>query len=401
MRGGDSSGLRAYNERLIVSVIRQAGSLSKAEIARRTGLSGQGASVIVNALLDEGLLIKLGKIRGQVGQPSTPIALNPHGAFSLGVKIGRRSIQVALVDMLGETIARRGQRYAAPYPDETLSAAAAFSRELLDGLGEDEKRRVVGLGMAIPGDLHEWAEQLGLPADALSGWREADPAATLSRATGLEVSAYNDATAACAAEMIAGRAVTRSSALYFYIGTFVGGGVVIGGRLYRGAQLNAGAVGSMPLDRTAPGAPPRQLIASASAAHLEHALDAAGLDARAALTGARSDAADAVFERWLAGAAPALARAAVAAISVIDFETIVIDGLLPPPWRERLADRVRAEMSGFDRTGLSPAEVAVGSIGPGARALGAALLPLYDRFSPDKDLLGRSAAPEDARAARP
>ena len=69
MRDGDSIGLRAYNERLMIATIRQAGALSKAEIARTTGLSGQAATVIVNSLLDEGLLVKREKVRGRVGKP--------------------------------------------------------------------------------------------------------------------------------------------------------------------------------------------------------------------------------------------------------------------------------------------------------------------------------------------
>lgn len=77
MRGGDTAGLRAYNERLIVSALLRSGALSKAEIARETGLSGQAASVIVNALIADGMLLKQPKVRGQVGQPSTPIAPNP------------------------------------------------------------------------------------------------------------------------------------------------------------------------------------------------------------------------------------------------------------------------------------------------------------------------------------
>lgn len=123
MRGGDTAGLRAYNERLIVSALLRSGALSKAEIARETGLSGQAASVIVNALIADGMLLKQPKVRGQVGQPSTPIAPNPEGAYALGVKIGRRSVEAVLLDMLGGKVASEAESYPAPLPDRCLPRA--------------------------------------------------------------------------------------------------------------------------------------------------------------------------------------------------------------------------------------------------------------------------------------
>src|SRR5258708_32453946 len=91
VRGTHQSGMRAYNERLVLSLIRRHGSLPKAEIARLTGLSAQTITVIMRALERDGLVIKQARQRGKIGQPSVPFALDPEGAFSLGLKIGRRS----------------------------------------------------------------------------------------------------------------------------------------------------------------------------------------------------------------------------------------------------------------------------------------------------------------------
>ena len=240
MRGGDTTGLRAYNERLMITAIRQAGALSKAEIARTTGLSGQAATVIVNSLLDEGLLVKREKVRGRVGKPFTPIALNPDGAFSMGVKIGRRSLEVLLVDFGGAVVTSRSTPYPAPLPAPTMALATRTALEVIGSLKRELRTRIVGVGVAMPWVLHEWSDVLGLDREAIAAWREIDVAADLEAATELPVAPYNDATAACAAEMIAGDRIDRRSALYIYLGTFVGGGVVIDGRLYRGEQLNAG-----------------------------------------------------------------------------------------------------------------------------------------------------------------
>src|SRR4029077_9054605 len=98
-RGADQSGLRLYNERLVLSLIRSHGSLSKTEIARQTGLSIQTSSVIMKHLESEGLLVREEPIRGKVGQPSIPMSLNPEGAFSIGFKFGRRSASFVLMDL--------------------------------------------------------------------------------------------------------------------------------------------------------------------------------------------------------------------------------------------------------------------------------------------------------------
>ena len=391
MRGGDSTGLRAYNERLVITAIRQAGALSKAEIARTTRLSGQAATVIVNSLLDEGLLVKREKVRGRVGKPFTPIALNPEGAFSIGVKIGRRSLEVLLVDFGGAVVASRSTPYPAPLPAQTMALATGTAMELIDSLKRGLRTRIVGLGVAMPWVLHEWSDVLGLEREAIAAWGEIDVAAELEAATGLSVSLYNDATAACAAEMIAGDRIDRSSALYIYLGTFVGGGVVIDGRLHRGEQLNAGALGSMPMVEAGVDGRPHQLIHQASVIVLERALTAAGFDVAEIFSSHDTSDAEDIFDAWLQRAVKALARAVVSAMSVVDFEEVVIDGLLRPDWRGRVVDGVTGAYGRFNCAGLSPIEIATGSIGPPARVLGAALLPLLGRFSPDTDLLVKTA----------
>ncbi len=75
--GANQIRVRAYNERLVLSLVRLYGSQSKADIARRTGLSAQTVSVIMRALEKEGLLSRGEPVRGRVGQPSIPMRLNP------------------------------------------------------------------------------------------------------------------------------------------------------------------------------------------------------------------------------------------------------------------------------------------------------------------------------------
>ena len=136
---------------------------------------------------------------------------------------------------------------------------------------------------------------------------------------------------------------------------------------------------------------PHQLIHQASVIDLERALTEAGFDVSEMLSPHDTPDADDIFDAWLRRAVEALARAVVSAMSVVDFEEVVIDGLLRPDRRRRVVDGVTRAYDRFNCTGLSPIEIATGSIGPKARVLGAALLPLIGRFSPDTDLLVKTA----------
>lgn len=391
IRGGEQSGLRAYNRRLILSVIRRSGPLPKVEIARITGLTAQSASVIVNALLEEGLVRKEGKVRGRVGQPTTPIALNPHGALSLGVKIGRRSLEIALVDFLGQALQTRQVRYDAPRRREVMTTLDGELEALLGKLDPALRRRIVGVGLAAPGDLAQWAEAMGLDPDALADWANVDLSAELEARTGLPVDLWNDATAACAAEMMLGEAMTFSSGLYIYIGAFIGGGVVLDGRLHAGIQGNAGAIGSMPISLDGGGF--GQLIRLGSLVYLERALPADTGEARLKVRAARDGE---VYLSWRAAAARAIAEAISVSRCVIDFEGVVIDAMLDAEDVAGIVEAVRAELAGFDDRGMSPIELRAGALGSSARALGAAILPLVRNFSPDQQLLIKGA-PDAAR----
>jgi predicted NBD/HSP70 family sugar kinase len=132
----------------------------------------------------------------------------------------------------------------------------------------------------------------------------------------------------------------------------------------------------------------QQLIACASIYQLERRLERAKIDASSiwatpdtwANFGPHLDS-------WIEDVASALAYASVGAISVIDFEAIVIDGAVPASVRDRLTARAIQIFQGLDRRGLSDVVIVSGSIGADARAIGAAALPLIKNFARDREVL--------------
>jgi predicted NBD/HSP70 family sugar kinase len=386
-RGSNQAGMRAFNERLVLTLVRRYGGISKTEIAGLTGLSNQTVSVIMRQLESDGLLVRGEPQRGKVGQPSVPLSLNPRGAFFLGLKIGRRSADFIAIDFLGQPVIHRQQTYHWPHPEKTLDFVAKAIAETKRTLG-DEAERISGIGIAMPFELWSWADEVGAPQDEMDRWRDFDAVAAIGALSGLDAYVQNDATAACGAELVFGQNPHRQDFVHFYIGTFIGGGVVLNGSLYPGRTGNAGAFGSMPVP--AVNGSSRQLIDCASLVVLERQLKAAGIDPRP-LWQADTDWSgfSSHADNWIAAAASGLAHAIAAAASVIDFEAAMIDGSFPPSIRSQLVAAIGRELRKIDTQGILVPRLEEGSMGPLARVLGAASLPLFDRYIIDQNTLMR------------
>jgi predicted NBD/HSP70 family sugar kinase len=392
--GADQTGLRLYNERLILSLVRRYGQLSKIEVSRLTGLSVQTASATMNRLQLDGLLRREAPQRGRVGQPTVPLSLDPEGAFSLGLKIGRRSSELVLVDFEGRIRQRAHETFAYPTPGIILDFASRALPALTQPLSPRQLRRVAGLGVAAPFQLWNWGSEIGAPPGAMENWRTIDIEREIADLCAFPVTLCNDATSACAAEFFFGEAWRHRDFLYFFLGSFVGGGIVIGGSLFPGRTGNAGALGSMPVASLGDAsAPSSQLIACASIYQLERSIEAAGLDPSSIWqTPASWSDFGAHLDAWIEEASRALAYACVAAISVIDFAAIIIDGAMPTQVRDRLTARVAERVEALDRRGLSDVAIMPGAVGPDARALGGAALPLIANFARDREVLFKDAA---------
>ncbi|RFC63134.1 ROK family transcriptional regulator [Fulvimarina endophytica] len=388
-RGSNQSGLRAHNERAVLSLIRRHGELAKADIARRTGLSAQTASVIMRSLENESLVIRDQPRRGRVGQPSVPMRLNPDGVLSFGLKIGRRSSELVVMDFVGQIRSNRTIRYTYPRVSDIVAFVERGHKELTAEIAPVLRDRVIGLGVALPFDIWSWAEEIGAPPADVAPWRDFDAEAELSAITGLPVYAANDATAACAAENVFGGS-DCANFVYFFIAAFAGGGLVINGDLVQGRLGNAGALGSLPIPRKDGGS--GQLIEFASLNRLETAITESDGDPDLILdTEGDWSELSGTLDNWLNEASRGLAYAVLSACSVYDFEDAIIDGAMPRPILDRLVRQTRREYETLNRKGISPVRFRSGNVGVNARSLGAASLPLFARFLLDQRITSGEA----------
>jgi predicted NBD/HSP70 family sugar kinase len=395
-RGSSQGGLRQYNERVVLQAIRLHGALPGAEIARLTHLTAQTISLITKRLLDDGLLIKGAPVRGKVGQPSVPLALNPDGAYAIGIKVGRRSMDVLLVDFTGAARERWTLDYGFPDPDVLLAEIAQRLKDIRRKLGPEKRERVQGIGIAAPLSLGGWQQILGFSKSLADKWERADLRAQVAALSGLPVELLKDTAAACVAELVAGRGRSVSSFLYLFVDTFIGGGLVIDSHLRAGIHGNAGAVGSLPLGLAkGDAAAPAQLLSVASLFTLERRYADAGLDASAAADErALQKPWDKHTQRWLDDAATAIALSINSAACLLDLDGVIIDGSFGRELLQALLNAVDEALERYSWEGVLRPRLLPGTIGSDARALGGALMPLYANFAPDRELFLKVVAGE-------
>ncbi|MEX3008463.1 ROK family transcriptional regulator [Hoeflea sp. TYP-13] len=389
--GSNQTRVRAYNERLVMSLVRRHGSLAKAEIARRTSLSPQTVSVIMRALEKDSLLVRGEPMRGRVGQPSIPMALNPDAVFSIGLKIGRRSADLVLMDFVGGVRRQLHETFAYPLPDQIVDFAARGLKQLRAELSNEAQGRIAGIGIASPFELWNWLEQVGAPSNEMDAWRNFDFVEAMQKITDLPVIVQNDATAACGAELVFGRGREFADFAYFFVGSFIGGGLVLNHAVYPGRTGNAGAFGPIPVP--GPNGRPQQLLNQASIFVLENRLKQAGIDPSPLWLSPDEwpDFGDLLTE-WIDETARNIAIAIVAIAAIIDVEAALIDGGFPATVRNRLVEAVKTELEKLDLQGINEPQVVEAEVGGDARAIGGASLPIFDRFMIDQNVLVKEPA---------
>ncbi|MCJ2184237.1 ROK family transcriptional regulator [Novosphingobium sp. 1949] len=363
-QGSNASGVRRYNERLILSTIHRMGEASKADIARETGLSPQAALRIVEALEEEGRILPTTRRIGGRGQPSMPYRINGASGHTIGVEIGRDHVACAMLDFGGRLLAHASWPENLPEPRRVLECVAQFRQDCAASPPAGASPELMGIGIVMPWFLGEWQQETGIDAARAAQWSSPDLEDLLRTALPAPVLFDNDGNAAALAELLCGAGTRARDFLYIHLGNFVGGGLVLDGEIRRGRHGNAAALASLPLSRDAPGA---YLLRDASIFTLPPEAFA-DPDRRA---------------RWLDRCTGSLAFAISGVNSLLDLDAVIIGGTLEPA----LIDAITSECR--DRLALNPPPdffqpaFLTGQLGARAPVVGAALLPLHSAFSPN------------------
>jgi len=377
--GLSQKGVRDHNERLLLSLLQRNGPMPGSDLSKLAELSPPTVSTILRRPEGEGILERGDPVRGKVGKPSIPMRLASNGVFSFGLKIGRRSADLVLIDLNGELREERQLTYPIPVPSDIFDFLAEGIRSITQAMDPEHAARICGLGIAAPFEMWNWPDTSVDLSAAFAPWEGIDLKKEAQARTDLPVLLLNDATAACQAEHTYGRGKEFRDYAYFFIGAFIGGGIVLNNSVFEGRQGNAGALGS--LRSIGPNGESMQLVDMASIHQLELRLREVDLDPQQLWSDPDSwNNLSRYVDPWLGQTAQELAKAALSTCSVIDFEAILIDGAFPASVRDDLVSRVRRYVVTQDTRGLIPPRIESGSIGGKARAIGAAARPIGAQF---------------------
>jgi len=375
-----------HNQRVTLHAIRVNGSLTRVELAAITGLTPPAIANITKRLLADGLIEEAGQRRGGRGQPPTKLRIRRDACHAVGVNIDRDHITIVVVDFAGETLARVSEEVDYALPDHVRSLYRRSIRQMLKTAGI-ERASLVGIGVAVPDDLGH-VDLPGRPP-AYAEWDGIDMASLFDEPFDLPVFVENDAAAAAMGEMQLGLGQKYASFFYILISSGLGGGLVVDGAYWRGADGRSGELGFMHAPSSDGGVVQVQALVSLSglASHLkDHGLtlaDAIG-------TEAPSDKALACIDDWVERAAAQLVVPLEAVNCLINPGIVLLGGRLPSALVERLAERSHDVLKASATNVPIVAPVMRAALSVDAPAVGAAILPFSHFLLPKPGALWKA-----------
>ncbi|MDR3515871.1 MAG: ROK family transcriptional regulator [Azospirillaceae bacterium] len=396
----DAPVLRQLSVRTVIEVFLERGAVSRADLAKITGLSKQTTSEVIRQLEERGLVRPTGRAVGRVGRSAVTYELDASAGAVLGLDLGATNIRLALADIKGGWVGelecpadRRGGR-------AVINQITALKRRLLDetGVAPGKLRRAA---VAMPGVVDPRTGTLSL-APNMVGVEGIDLLGTFRELLGCDVTIENDINSAAVGEFWRGHGAAASSLAFVSLGTGIGLGLLINGKLLRGATGAAGEISYLPFG-TDPFAP-----LSLERGALECAIGAAGIAQRYVMAGgAPGTSVRDIVERSRRGDGAAratineTARIATLLIvtiqSMFDPERIIIGGNIG-----RGADMAALIRDTLPQCSRRPIEIEESLLGHRAPVIGAvaiALGHLHESLFSPQDLPGRLQLPNGSSSA--
>jgi len=246
MQKHDQDYIKRKNRATVFEMIKNNSPVSRAEIARLTGMSPTTVSRIVSELFHLDFMHEIEQETSSVGRKAVLLQVNPRSVLSVGVEIDKTMIRIGVIDLDGRVIASRTvERQKNEAAEATLGNIASGINELIAAEGLD-RRRIVGIGVGLPGIIDHASGTAVLSAQL--GWKQTDIAGILKKLTGLEVAVDNELKVKSLAEHLYGAAKGSSRSVLIGFGSGVGSSLIIDGEIYRGESNSAGEIGHTIVD---------------------------------------------------------------------------------------------------------------------------------------------------------
>lgn len=241
-----SNTIRDINRQIVLNYVREKGPISRADIARETDLQRSTVSLIVDQLKETGLIKEVfGESSG--GRPPTLLTLRTAIPVVIGVDLGTVRTTIATCDLTGQIIEK-----VTFWTDPDVEKTTSLIIDNVSRLRSGKPHNIEAIGISLPALVDTKNGQILYSPHF--GWRMPDIVQRIEAATGLPVTADNDANAAALAELWFGRPEIRDvrDFILVFIETGIGTGIVIDGQIYRGKGGVAGEFGHMRIGTGAP-----------------------------------------------------------------------------------------------------------------------------------------------------
>jgi predicted NBD/HSP70 family sugar kinase len=378
--GSNSKHAGDHNQRVTLHAIRVNGPVTRAALAQHTGLTSAAIANITGRLLKDRLIQSAGRMIGARGQPATRLVVNPDGCFSIGLNVDRDHITLVLLDFAGHVRARAEREILFAKPATVRNFFRGAVNRMLKHAGI-ARSRVIGVGVAFPDDIAR-AHLPDQPGD-YAAWADIKIDELLQDILGVPVFVENDAAAAAIGEMQFGSGHRHRSFFYLLITAALGGGLVLDGSYFRGADGRSGEIGWL-VDRAASGQQLQlQNIVSLSALYSRLADGGFRVDSPRQLARLKGTA-QGIVDGWICESTEALVNALLGVNCLINPEVILIGGRLPALLVDRLATAINNRMAAFASQLPAVAPVARAITAADAPAVGAAILPFSHRLLPTR-----------------
>ena len=359
---------RQQSVRLVVERLLRDRSVSRAEIARSTGLSKQTISEVIRELERDGWVHEDGQIQGTVGRSAVTYALRPDAAFVLGIDLGGTKLHVALADLQGVTVAESIEATAGDGGGAVVAQIGRMTDALLQRAGVSSQRLRGGV-MGSPGIIEPASGGIVI-APNIAGLDSLDVRAALRARLGIDIAIENDVNLAAIGEHWRGNSRKARTFAFIALGTGIGMGIFADGHLIRGARGAAGEVAYLPLGGDPYDARGQRL------GTLETAVGSAGIIERyTGLGGPSGSTVRDVFDRLETDEAARITidevgrivtTAILAVHSILDPEIIVMGGSIGA--RPELKLRIDANLGRCTR---EPVRIELSALGNRATLIGA------------------------------
>lgn len=228
---------RTHNKRLILKTIYDHSPSSRADVARRTGLTRPTVSSTVTELITEGLVEEIGQGQSDGGKPPILLSVAPEARHVIGLDLANSEFRGAVTDLRGAILHRASIPVYERDGTTALEAVYALCEQLLAAATSP----VLGIGIGTPGLIDA---QRGIVQRAVNlDWADLPLRDLIANRYRLPVYIANDSHVAALGEYIFAQKRKTPNLVVVKVGRGVGAGIVLNGRLYHGDGSGAGEIG--------------------------------------------------------------------------------------------------------------------------------------------------------------